>query len=185
MSPIRRGISSRYRIGRRTSRGYLSGRLRIFINHEKSSLQRNMELKSNPGTYALILKCNSNVRVQVGRLGEIDLRPGYYIYIGSAFGPGGVRGRVSRHFRREKPRHWHIDYLHEHASPIGVWYSYEVEHLEHFWAQALSNANVFSPIQGFGCSDCKCFSHLFHTSSNPDFDSFANAVGGMVQVWKI
>ncbi len=64
---------------------------------------------------------------------------------------------------KTNPRHWHIDHLREHASPIGVWYSYEAEHLEHSWAQTLYDANRFSPIRGFGCSDCKCFSHLFHT----------------------
>ena len=141
-------------------------------------------MKPDPGTYALILKCDSNASMQVGHLGEIALRPGYYIYIGSAFGPGGVRGRVSRHLREDKPRHWHIDYLREYAHPIGVWHSYEPEHLEHSWAQALYDTSRFSPIRGFGCSDCKCFSHLFHTSTNPDFDSFANAVGGRVQVWE-
>ena len=142
-------------------------------------------MKSDPGTYALILKCDSHARVQVGRLGEIRLEPGYYLYIGSAFGPGGVRGRVSRHLRTDKAKHWHIDYLREHASPIGVWYSYEVEHLEHLWAQTLYDASGFSPIQGFGSSDCKCFSHLFHVSTLPDFDSFANAVGGTVKEWRI
>jgi len=141
-------------------------------------------MKPDPGTYALILKCDSRARVQVGRLGEIELRPGYYIYIGSAFGPGGVRGRVSRHFREPKTKHWHIDYLREHASPVGVWYSYEPEHLEHLWAQTLHEASGFFPIQGFGCSDCKCDSHLFHTSRFPDFASFANAVGGMIEEGK-
>jgi Uri superfamily endonuclease len=142
-------------------------------------------MKSAPGTYALILKCNSTASVQVGGLGEIEFKPGYYIYIGSAFGPGGVRGRVSRHLREDKPRHWHIDYLYKHVSPLGVWYSYEPEHLEHMWAQSLHNASGYSPIQGFGCSDCRCFSHLFHTSTNPDFDSFANVVGSKVQKWEI
>jgi Uri superfamily endonuclease len=141
-------------------------------------------MKPDPGTYALILKCDSNAHIQVGRWGEIQLKPGYYIYIGSAFGPGGVRGRVSRHFRKEKPSHWHIDYLREHVNPIGVWYSYKAEHLEHLWARALYDASDFTPIGGFGCSDCKCFSHLFRISTNPDFDSFANAVGCIVQAWE-
>ena len=141
-------------------------------------------LRSNPGTYALVLKSETYASVQIGQLGEVDLKPGYYLYIGSAFGPGGVRGRVSRHFREEKSKHWHIDYLREHASPIGVWFSYELEHIEHLWAKTMYDASGFSPIQGFGCSDCKCFSHLFHTSAKPDFDSFAHAVGGRVRAWE-
>ncbi|MFQ5579314.1 MAG: DUF123 domain-containing protein [Nitrospiria bacterium] len=54
-------------------------------------------MKSEPGTYALILQSRSEARGQVGRLGQINLKPGYYIYVGSAFGPGGVQARVSRH----------------------------------------------------------------------------------------
>ena len=142
-------------------------------------------MKPDPGTYALILKCDSIASVLVGHLGEINLRPGYYIYIGSAFGPGGVRGRVSRHLREHKSKHWHIDHLHEHTSPIGVWCSYEPKHLEHLWAQILYDASGLSPIRGFGCSDCKCYSHLFHTPTNPDFDSFAYIVGGTIETWKI
>ena len=142
-------------------------------------------MKHDPGTYTLILQCNSEETIQIGRWGQIQLQRGYYLYIGSAFGPGGVRARVSRHFRADKPRHWHIDYLREHANPIAAWYSHEPKRLERLWAQALHDASEFTPIQGFGCSDCNCFSHLFHTSRVPDLDSFANIVGGTIQVWEI
>ena len=82
-------------------------------------------MKPDPGTYALILQCDLNDRVQIGRLGEIELRPGYYIYVGSAFGPGGVKARVERHWRTDKRKHWHIDYLREHVTPVEAWISYE------------------------------------------------------------
>jgi Uri superfamily endonuclease len=141
-------------------------------------------LRSDPGTYALILKSETYASMQVGRLGELELRPGYYIYIGSAFGSGGVKARVERHWQVGKRKHWHIDYLREHVTPIKAWISYEADHLEHLWAQTLYDTSEFSPIQGFGCSDCKCFSHLFHTSTNPDFDSFAHAGGSRVQAWE-
>jgi Uri superfamily endonuclease len=62
-------------------------------------------MKSDPGTYALILQYDSKASTQIGRWRQIDLEPGYYIYIGSAFGPGGVRARVSRHCRGDKPKH--------------------------------------------------------------------------------
>jgi len=61
---------------------------------------------------------------------KLDLLPGYYIYIGSAFGPGGVRARMLRHLRADKPKHWHIDYLrefcyshllHTFTKPDNVW----------------------------------------------------------------
>jgi Uri superfamily endonuclease len=127
-----------------------------------------MELRPDPGTYALVLQSHSNETIQVGRWGQLDLQPGYYIYVGSAFGPGGVRARVSRHWRRGKRKHWHIDHLREYVSPVEAWVSYEAEHLEHEWATILFERPETTPIQGFGCSDCKCVTHLFHTDVKPD-----------------
>ena len=104
----------------------------------------------------------------IGRWREIEILPGYYIYVGSAFGPGGVQARVSRQLRADKPRHWHIDYLREFATPVEAWLSYETEQLEHGWAQTFYDIPEMTPIQGFGCSDCKCYAHLFHTLAKPD-----------------
>lgn len=142
-------------------------------------------MKPAPGTYALILQCDSIARVQVGRWGKLQLQPGYYIYVGSAFGPGGVRGRVSRHFRKTKAKHWHIDYLRKHATPLEAWVSYGTERLEHEWAQAFCDTPELTPIKGFGCSDCKCSAHLFHASINQDLDSFADAVSGTIEAREI
>lgn len=94
--------------------------------------------------------------------------PGFYIYVGSAFGPGGVRARVLRHCRLAKAKHWHIDYLREFLSPMGACYSYDAMRLEHQWAQVLCDMSGMSSIRGFGCSDCQCHSHLFQTPSMPD-----------------
>jgi Uri superfamily endonuclease len=140
-------------------------------------------LKSQPGTYALILKSRSKAKAQVGRWGQLDLIQGYYIYVGSAFGPGGVRARVSRHCRKTKVKHWHIDYLREFLRPVGAWYSHDTEQLEHHWAQVLSDMGSMSSVQGFGCSDCECYSHLFLISTEPDFALFSNIVGGDVESW--
>jgi Uri superfamily endonuclease len=125
-------------------------------------------MKSQPGTYALILQSHSKVNIQIGRWRQIDIQRGYYIYVGSAFGPGGVQARVLRHLRVEKLKHWHIDYLREYVSPQTAWVSYDTEKLEHRWAQIFFERNETSAIQGFGCSDCKCHTHLFHTLATPD-----------------
>jgi Uri superfamily endonuclease len=125
-------------------------------------------MKSEPGTYALILHSHITGKVQIGHLGQIELVSGYYIYIGSAFGPGGVRARVSRHLRADKPKHWHIDYLREFVTPLSAWISYEPEQLEHLWAQLFHDMSEVNSIQGFGCSDCKCYSHLFQTAVAPE-----------------
>jgi len=120
-------------------------------------------MKPEPGTYALILQSRSNGTIQVGRWGELALQPGFYIYVGSAFGPGGVKSRVSRHLSTDKRKHWHIDYLREQVMPVEVWVSNEVSHLEHIWAGILFETPGINAIKGFGCSDCKCTSHLFFT----------------------
>lgn len=54
-------------------------------------------LSDEPGTYILILKSAVTRRVRVGRLGNLQLCAGYYVYIGSAFGPGGLRARIDHH----------------------------------------------------------------------------------------
>lgn len=70
-------------------------------------------MKAKSGTYALILEAKNEKQVQIGHWGILDIKIGYYLYIGSAFGPGGIKSRVSRHFKQKKP-HWHIDYLAEY-----------------------------------------------------------------------
>ncbi len=125
-------------------------------------------MKSKPGTYALILKSDSKETIKIGRRLEIYIEPGYYIYVGSAFGPGGVKSRVLRHFRKKKSMHWHIDYLRNFLVPVGAWYSYDSNHLEHQWAQTLLKNKEITSIKGFGCSDCECYSHLFYTYTEPE-----------------
>ncbi len=134
-------------------------------------------MNATHGTYILLLHNQAQIKVQVGRLREIVFEPGYYLYVGSAFGPGGVRARVLRHCRRHKPLHWHIDYLSAVTTPLGAWYCHAATPLEHDWAGALQKMDGFLPILGFGCSDCKCASHLFHTLTPPDLAQFPGVAG--------
>jgi len=140
-------------------------------------------MKSSPGTYAVILENHSRAVVEVGRWGQLAIEPGYYVYVGSAFGPGGVAARVLRHCRISRRKHWHIDYLRECVEPVGAWCSYDRERIEHRWAQALADMGWMSPVPGFGCSDCGCLSHLFYTTRLPDQDCFERAVGAKVELW--
>jgi Uri superfamily endonuclease len=125
-----------------------------------------------PGTYALVMRCLAETKVAVGRWGEIRLESGYYTYVGSAFGPGGVRARVSRHLRQDKRRHWHLDYVRGHLAPISVWYTHDEARREHGWAQSLQSHAAFTGIEGFGCSDCGCIAHFFASEVAPDQESF-------------
>ncbi|MBX3053585.1 MAG: GIY-YIG nuclease family protein [Caldilineaceae bacterium] len=151
----------------------------------KSSISPHIlaDSSSSPGTYALILESQTSQVVQIGRWSAIEIQPGYYVYIGSAFGPGGVRARVARHFRLEKSDHWHIDYLRRYLSPLGVWVCHSPARLEHCWAGRLSVAEGYAPLPGFGCSDCRCHSHLFHADELENLAVLLRDGSGEIEWW--
>jgi Uri superfamily endonuclease len=71
----------------------------------------------------LVLRLDTPQTIAIGRLGSIDFPVGWYLYVGSAHGPGGLHARLARHRRRlggTKRAHWHVDYLREHAAWHGV-----------------------------------------------------------------
>ncbi|MHC4079743.1 MAG: GIY-YIG nuclease family protein [Planctomycetota bacterium] len=121
-----------------------------------------------PGTYALLLHCRRPARLRVGRLGVLRTLPGFYVYVGSALGPGGVEARVRRHERPSARPHWHIDYLRARADLVEVWHSYDARRREHQWASIVPELQGASmPLRGFGSSDCGCASHLFFFERRP------------------
>lgn len=134
-----------------------------------------VRLPTDPGTYALIL-CNRTPDEQaVGALGTVKLHSGYYIYVGSAFGPGGIRSRVSRHLKASKKLHWHIDYLRRKMPIDAVWYAKTASVQEHHWAKTIRDWSVATiAFPGFGTSDCQCESHLFFCRAAPSLADFHN-----------
>jgi Uri superfamily endonuclease len=125
-------------------------------------------MASAPGTYALILHSSQACRLKVGRLGEMQVWPGFYIYTGSAFGPGGLQGRLAHHLRPPVAPHWHIDYLRQAAEVVEVWAAEGPEKREHAWAQALTACPGCSiPLLRFGASDCRCPAHLVYLPERP------------------
>jgi Uri superfamily endonuclease len=132
-------------------------------------------MPSSPGTYALVLACTRVGRVRVGCRGFLDLRPGFYVYVGSAFGPGGLRARIAHHRRIAARPHWHIDYLRRRARLDSVWCRAGTR-CEHAWAAQIQNmpgASVALP--GFGSSDCRCETHLFWFASAPPISGTCRA----------
>jgi len=120
------------------------------------------------GSYLLGLRLDQNVILTVGRLGRFTFPAGYYIYAGSARGPGGLPARLARHQRRQKRFHWHIDYLLPHTCLVEVWTLVSERRLECTWAGAvgqMSGARVVAP--RFGASDCRCPSHLLYFAQRP------------------
>ncbi len=121
-----------------------------------------MAIEPKSGTYALILFCLSNARIQIGRLGTMQLQRGYYIYLGSALGPGGIRARIAHHQKLATRPHWHIDYVRAHTRLHSVWLRYDGTRREHEWACAMHRVRGATiPLPGFGASDCGCQSHLY------------------------
>jgi Uri superfamily endonuclease len=96
--------------------------------------------------------------------------PGWYLYVGSAFGPGGLRARCLRHLRPLRRRHWHIDCLRAAATLMGIWFSVDPVPREHQWAEIIGGlAGTGACIRRFGSSDCLCPSQIFRFSSRPSF----------------
>ena len=59
----------------------------------------NHPLNSTPGTYALLLEIREPTELRVGRLGHIHFDSPFYLYFGSAFGPGGLGARLKHHLQ--------------------------------------------------------------------------------------
>jgi Uri superfamily endonuclease len=122
------------------------------------------------GTYLLMMRLDSDLdALQVGRLGVFGFAAGYYLYVGSAFGPGGLPARLAYHARRVKLRpHWHIDYLRPHARLLEAWSVSGAPPLERAWVQALEHLpGVAVPVPGFGARDTARRAHLFYAPRRP------------------
>lgn len=142
-------------------------------------------MQAQPGTYALIMRGSSDQQVQVGKLGRLQLRPGCYVYVGSAFGPGGLKARIAHHMKISTRPHWHIDYLRSILHLNESWYTYAAERNEHQWAQTfrtLRGATI--PLKGFGASDCSCIAHLFAFTDLPSIRSFRRRLQAPSRVHK-
>jgi Uri superfamily endonuclease len=116
------------------------------------------DIPSVPGAYILLVEIAGPVKLAMGRKPPISLRPGRYLYCGSARGPGGLRARVSRHMRRGKAIRWHIDRLTELGIVAGAWVFPGGSECD----LAASLSLLPMPISGFGSTDCRrCPTHLF------------------------
>jgi HEAT repeat protein/Uri superfamily endonuclease len=119
--------------------------------------------------------------IPVGQHGEFEFPAGWYLYVGSALGPGGLLSRLVRHRRRlasGKRARWHVDYLREQAVWGGAWGLAAGERLECTWAAILRRLpEVQVIVPGFGASDCHCPGHLVHVPDLPGDDWFTDTLG--------
>jgi Uri superfamily endonuclease len=94
--------------------------------------------------------------LKLRKMRSASLVPGRYIYAGSAYGPGGLKARLSRHMRRTKVERWHIDQLTK-TGVRGAWIFPGCNECD----LVVMNSALPVPIVGFGSTDCKrCRSHL-------------------------
>jgi Uri superfamily endonuclease len=132
-----------------------------------------MVKETRKGTYILILQLAQSEVMTIGRAGSHPFAAGWYTYVGSAFGAGGLGGRLKHHLSPVKRPHWHIDYLRKAAEIREIWYVASECVYEHQWAKALSSLpGAVIPVRRFGASDCKCRSHLVYLPARPDAQDF-------------
>jgi Uri superfamily endonuclease len=165
------------------------------------------------GTYLIHLRLD-RARVVVvrqrGREGRrtrsrsYRLAAGHYLYVGSAFGPGGLEARVGRHLSSGagKAASWDIDFL---LSPrpdrLEAWgLPASSRGAECRWATAIAEARGCSPVvgtlegrpqadRGFGAGDCRSRcgcpdgapdgrrTHLFRLGWRPDLRRLRRLLG--------
>ncbi len=143
-----------------------------------------MVFPTNQGTYILLLRLALPVSLTIGRLGSFDFPAGWYAYVGSAFGAGGLSGRLKHHLAPVTKPHWHVDYLRAAAPVREVWYVASAATYEHRWAAvllALPDATL--PVPRFGASDCRCPAHLVFFPKKPELNAFSRAAGIPVAHW--
>ncbi len=142
----------------------------------RSSRTTRAAFEPDSGLYLLVLELTARMSVRVGAIGTIDFRPGYYVYCGSA--RKNLSARLARHRARNKKRRWHIDYL---TSRREV----RVESASVFPHDGMTECGLYSsalrprklePVPGFGCSDCRCGSHLVFIGTEPPDLAFGKTI---------
>lgn len=129
--------------------------------------------ETRKGTYILWLTLPDDTRLTIGKRGTFDFPRGVYAYVGSAFGGGGLAGRLRHHLSPVKRPHWHIDYLRTAATVTHVWTIASTTVYEHQWASVLQHMDGASvPVPRFGASDCRCTAHLIHFDTPPQQSTF-------------
>lgn len=128
------------------------------------------------GVYSLILEVRGEV--EVGALGGHHF-DGMYVYVGSALGPGGLK-RVDRHVSVKDGgvRRWHVDHILHEGSVVSALATVTGRQLECEVAGSLGE-RLSVAVEGFGCSDCSCRSHLFGPG-----DVEAAAVEAHGELWR-
>ncbi len=122
--------------------------------------------------YVLGISLKEAREISVGKRKKEIFPLGLYLYVGQA--KRNLTARLQRHLRREKKKHWHIDFLLEYADIVGI--ALFREEAECFLAQCFMGLpEIRGFIPRFGASDCRCLTHLFLLGERYTFpDVFAS-----------
>ncbi len=123
-------------------------------------------IEPDRGIYILLMKIDADFEISAKKFIGIPFKAGYYYYVGSA--QKNLKSRVSRHLRRDKKVHWHIDHLtSKEETDIYelILFPGAPKELECRLAAEMMEMNgLRSAIQGFGNSDDRrSFTHLFYS----------------------
>ena len=117
------------------------------------------------GSYLLILENRSDEKIEIGHLGKVSFKKGYYVYIGSAM--NGLDQRVKRHYRFRKNKRWHIDYI--CPEPMQIIKDFKIRRIDRLEDKIAKRVMLISDnyIPNFGSSDSAVDSHLFFFKDSP------------------
>ncbi len=120
------------------------------------------------GVYILLIFISDKIKIEIGSLGKVDFDKGYYAYVGSA--QNNLLKRVERHKSKDKKKRWHVDYLllNNNSNISKIFYK-EAGKEEECMASGIL-MKKYSYVAKFGCSDCRCKSHLFRLNRKEDID---------------
>ncbi len=133
--------------------------------------------KNLTGQYILLLYLATNETLTIGKLGTFDFLAGWYAYVGSAFGPGGLMGRLKHHLKPVERPHWHVDYLRQAAYVQEIWITPDNKPHEREWVDLMLDIpGAIILVEGFGASDSDRESHLIYFDICPSLEDFAVGV---------
>lgn len=117
-------------------------------------------LPAERGAYALVIDLAQPLALEISRYAGSVLPAGRYVYCGSAYGPGGIRARVSRHCRTDKKLRWHVDHLTRTGTVVDVLPVPGGRECA-LLAVVLATSGAQVPLPRFGSMDCPaCPAHL-------------------------
>jgi sugar fermentation stimulation protein A len=141
------------------------GRAALIREETPVDLSHGALAAGNGGNYLLVMEMPEDREITVGSLGGLHFGRGWYVYAGSA--RKNLEQRLSRHLRKvRKRKHWHVDYITPYTGRVRPLAVMSYRNLECDLAADMERLGG-RPVPGFGCSDCRCGSHLFRFTEDP------------------